>query len=161
MKGLLRRLAAVLFTDMGGFATLMQTDEDAAMRLLRRHDGLLAPHFKRHDGRVIKRLGDGFMVEFPSALSGLRAALGGQRALAEHNEGASAAEQLRVRMGLDVGDVLSENEDLFGETVNVASQICGLVVCFAGQRPDAAPTLIANLAAAHGRVGPMRATLAR
>ncbi|MGB0590680.1 MAG: protein kinase domain-containing protein [Myxococcota bacterium] len=118
-----RRLAAVLFTDMVGYSKLMRVDEAESLEKLRTHDTLLEAAFSAQSGRIIKRLGDGFMVEFGSSVEAVKAALAGQKALATHNTGKSESGSIMVRMGVDVGDVVVRTSDLFGETVNVASQI--------------------------------------
>jgi serine/threonine protein kinase/class 3 adenylate cyclase len=118
-----RRLAGVLFTDMVGYSKLMRVDEAESLQKLRTHDALLEASFVAQGGRIIKRLGDGFMVEFGSSVAAVKAALAGQRELAKHNTGKSEAQTITVRMGVDVGDVVVRTSDLFGETVNVAAQI--------------------------------------
>jgi eukaryotic-like serine/threonine-protein kinase len=118
-----RRLAGVLFTDMVGYSKLMRVDEAESLEKLRVHDALLEAAFSEQGGRIIKRLGDGFMVEYGSSVEAVKAALGGQRALTAHNAGKPKAQHITVRMGVDVGDVVVRTSDLFGETVNVASQI--------------------------------------
>ena len=118
-----RRLVAVLFTDMVGYSSLMRLDEAKALKKLNRHDALLEEAFAKEEGKVVKRLGDGFMVEFRSSVEAVKAALIAQAALKAHNVGKAEREQIMVRMGVEVGDVVVRTEDLFGETVNVAAQI--------------------------------------
>ena len=118
-----RRLAGVLFTDMVGYSKLMRVNEAESLQRLSTHDTLLERAFTQEEGRIVKRLGDGFMVEFRSSVEAVKAALNAQRALKRYNADKPESEQIMVRMGVDVGDVVVRTSDLFGETVNVAAQI--------------------------------------
>src|SRR4051812_34500173 len=82
-----RRLAAVMFTDMVGYSSLMQKDERLALALVNEHRTLLAPIFQKYDGHVIKNTGDGFLAEFSSALNALRCAVELQKTLVDRNGG--------------------------------------------------------------------------
>jgi class 3 adenylate cyclase len=130
-----RRLAAILFTDMVRFSALAQSDEQLALRTVGEYQGLLRPLFARHAGREVKSLGDGFMVEFHSALDAAECAIAIQRRLFERNQtpGARPAE---MRVGIYLGDVVEHEGDLFGDAVNVASRIEPLAeasgICISG-----------------------------
>ena len=87
MPGEKRELAAIMFTDVAGYTALSHRDERLALELLEEHARLLRGHFQRHGGREIKALGDGFLVEFPSALQAAECAVAIQRSLAERNAG--------------------------------------------------------------------------
>ena len=118
-----RRLAAVLFTDMEGYSRQMAADESGTLVRLRLHNDLVRTEVDRHAGRVIKTVGDAFMVEFASSVVAVTCALDIQRALAAHNDACPADQQIRIRVGVHVGDVVEEAGDLFGETVNIAARI--------------------------------------
>ncbi len=120
---MVRRLAAIMFTDLVGFTRLGQQDEEAALRLRREHQSLLRPIFTSFGGREVKSLGDGFLVEFASAVESVRCAVEIQRAIAERNASAGAADPLLLRVGIHVGDVVEEDGDVVGDAVNVASRI--------------------------------------
>jgi len=118
-----RRLAAIMFTDLVGFTRLGQQDEEGALRLRAEHQAILRPLFAAHRGREVKSLGDGFLVEFPSAIESVRCAVEIQRALARRNADPAAPVPIRLRIGIHVGDVVGEGEDILGDAVNVASRI--------------------------------------
>ncbi len=118
-----RRLAAIMFTDLVGFTRLGQQDEEAALRLRREHQSLLRPIFARFAGREVKTLGDGFLVDFASAVESVRCAVEIQRAIGLRNASVGPEDQLLLRIGLHLGDVVEEEGDVVGDAVNVASRI--------------------------------------
>jgi class 3 adenylate cyclase/TolB-like protein/Tfp pilus assembly protein PilF len=118
-----RRLAAIMFTDMVGFTKLAQRDEAGALQLLEEHRALLRPIFASRGGREVKTMGDGFMVEFPSAVESVRCAVDIQAAMAARNSSRAPKERLSLRVGVHVGDVVHRGEDLVGDGVNIASRI--------------------------------------
>jgi adenylate cyclase len=118
-----RRLAAIMFTDMVGFTKLGQRDEEKALQLRKEHQSLLRPLFAAHGGREVKTLGDGFLVEFPSAVESVRCAVEIQGAVARRNSLPSSKERIVLRVGIHVGDVVEEGNDIVGDAVNVASRI--------------------------------------
>lgn len=118
-----RRLAAIMFTDMVGFTTLAQRDESVALRLLEEQRALLRPLFAEHGGTIVKTLGDGFLVEFSSAVESVRCAQKIQTAMAQRNATASATERFSLRVGIHLGDVVAQDGDIVGDAVNVASRI--------------------------------------
>jgi len=112
----------VLFTDVEGSTALTQRLGDAKAReLLRAHERIVREALKAHGGSEVKTLGDGFMASFSSATRALECAIAMQRAFAEHNE--SAEEPIRVRIGLNAGEPIAEEEDLFGTAVILAARI--------------------------------------
>ncbi|MCH7578403.1 MAG: hypothetical protein IH822_11575 [Chloroflexi bacterium] len=114
----------ILFTDVEGSTALTQRLGDAKARdLLREHEGMVREALKAHGGSEVKTMGDGFMASFSSATKALHCAIAMQRAFAEHNE--SAEEPILVRVGLNAGEPIAENDDLFGTAVNLAARICG------------------------------------
>ncbi|MCR4405032.1 MAG: tetratricopeptide repeat protein [Candidatus Acetothermia bacterium] len=118
-----RRLAAIMLTDIVGYTALAQKDEPLALELLGEHNRLLRPLFRGYAGREIKSTGDGFLVEFPSALEATRCAIEIQTALKDRNAAASPERRIEVRIGLHVGDVLHREGDVFGDGVNIAARI--------------------------------------
>jgi adenylate cyclase len=118
-----RRLAAIMFTDIVGFTKLAQVDEAAALRLLEEHRSLLRPIISSRGGREVKTMGDGFMIEFASAVESVRCAVEIQRAMAERNSTRGPADRLALRVGIHVGDVVRDGNDLVGDGVNIASRI--------------------------------------
>ena len=118
-----RRLAAIMFTDLVGFTRLGQRDEESALRLRREHQALLRPIFTSFGGREVKSLGDGFLVEFASAVEAVQCAVEIQEALDRRNSATVPADQLSLRIGLHAGDIVEEDGDIVGDAVNVASRI--------------------------------------
>jgi adenylate cyclase len=117
-----RRLSAIVFTDMVGSTARAQADEAEALRVRDEQAGLLRSLFGAHQGREIKSMGDGFLVEFDSALRATQCAVEIQRGLHERNtkEGATPIE---LRIGIHLGDVEQQGSDIFGDAVNIASRI--------------------------------------
>ncbi len=112
----------VLFTDVEGSTALTQRLGDARAReLLREHERMVREALKAHGGSEVKALGDGFMTSFSSAVRALECAIAMQRAFAAHNE--SAEEPIKVRIGLNAGEPIAEEDDLFGTAVNLAARI--------------------------------------
>ncbi len=132
----------ILFTDVEGSTALTQRMGDARAReLLRECERIVREALKSHSGSEVKTMGDGFMASFSSATRALECAIAMQRAFAEHNE--SAEEPIRVRIGLNAGEPIAEDEDLFGTAVNLAARICAHAE--AGQ--ILAPVVVRELAA--------------
>jgi eukaryotic-like serine/threonine-protein kinase len=117
-----RRLAAIMFTDMVDFSSLAQQDERLALGTLEEYRDLLRPLFLQHRGREVKSLGDGFLVEFGSALDATECAIEIQRRLFERNK-APGNRISEMRVGIHLGDVVQKNGDIFGDAVNIASRI--------------------------------------
>lgn len=118
-----RKLAAIMFTDMVGYSALSQKDEALALELLAEQERLLRPLIAKFQGLVIKTMGDGFLVEFASALAAVRCALEIQEALALRNGVAPGGKTFQIRIGIHVGDVVRRDKDVFGDGVNIAARI--------------------------------------
>lgn len=118
-----RRLGALMFTDAVGYTALMQRDEPRAEVLLDEHRRLLRSIFPRYRGNEIKTIGDAFVVEFASALEATQCAIAIQQAIHEQREAGTDAGQLRVRIGIHLGDIEHRGTDILGDAVNVASRI--------------------------------------
>jgi class 3 adenylate cyclase len=114
----------VLFTDVEGSTALTQRLGDAKARdLLRQHERLVREALKAHGGSELKTMGDGFMASFSSATRALECSIAMQRAFAAHNQ--SAEEPILVRVGMNAGEPIAEEADLYGTAVNLAARICG------------------------------------
>jgi adenylate cyclase len=118
-----RRLAAIMFTDMVGFSRQMGTNEARMLRLLEVHDQIMRQAVTEHHGHVIKTIGDAFLVEFPSVVHAVQCAQRIQEHFRAHNAGKEVAEQVHVRIGIHLGDIVQRDGDVFGDGVNIASRL--------------------------------------
>jgi TolB-like protein/Flp pilus assembly protein TadD len=122
-----RRLTAILAADVAGYSRLMGVDEEGTLERLKalRRD-LLDPKIAEHHGRIVKTTGDGMLVEFPSVVDAVRCAVDVQRGLVERNAAISPEQRIEFRVGINLGDVIAEGEDIFGDGVNIAARLEGL-----------------------------------
>jgi len=118
-----RRLAAIMFTDIVGYSISTQKNEEQALKDLEEHRRLLRSTFQANDGTEINAMGDAFLVEFSSSLNAVRCATSIQRILSERNRSLPREQTIRVRIGIHLGDVLSQGDDVYGEAVNIASRL--------------------------------------
>ncbi|MEI3856250.1 MULTISPECIES: adenylate/guanylate cyclase domain-containing protein [unclassified Ensifer] len=122
-----RKLAAILAADLVGYSHLMEIDEaDTLARLGSTRENIIAPKIAAHNGRMVKLMGDGALIEFPSVVDAVRCAVEIQQAMAECNEELPADKQLEFRIGVNLGDVIVEGQDIYGDGVNVAARLEGL-----------------------------------
>ncbi len=122
-----RRLAAILSADVVGYSRLMGLDEAGTLsRLNALRRGLIDPTIAAHAGRIVKLMGDGALVEFASAVDAVTCAIEIQRQLREHDAGRPEANPIQFRIGINVGDIIIEGEDILGDGVNVAARIEGI-----------------------------------
>ena len=116
-----RRLGAIMFTDLVGYSAMTSRNEELAPKMLEEHRTLLREAFRKHSGVVIKTVGDGFLVEFASAVEPVNSAVEAQAALRHFNEGRK--EKVSVRIGIHVGDIVHSGGDILGDAVNVAARL--------------------------------------
>jgi len=112
-----------MFTDMVGYSALAQRDDELALELLEEHRRLLREIFPRFQGTEIKTIGDGFLVEFQSALDAAQCAIEIQRALSKRNADVPVERRIEIKIGVHIGDVVHRNGDVYGDGVNIASRI--------------------------------------
>ena len=132
-----RRLAAILAADVAGYSRLMGADEEGTLerlKALRRE--LIDPKIAEHKGRIVKTTGDGLLVEFPSVVDAVRCAVAVQQAMPERNTGIGTDNRIELRIGINLGDVIVEGDDLYGDGVNIAARIEALA--------DAGGVLVSN-----------------
>jgi len=111
-----RKLTAILFTDLVGFTEIMRQDERKAMNILFYKRQLLEPIITNHKGKNLKEMGDGYLISFPSAIEAVKCAIEIQNTTID-------IPALNLRIGIHIGDVIQENDDIFGDGVNIASRI--------------------------------------
>src|SRR4051794_31914244 len=123
-----RRLAAILAADVVGYSALMERDEDRTLARLKAHrKELVEPLIAEYQGRVVKLMGDGALVEFASVVDAVRCAVLIQQGMAEREAKVDKAERIRFRIGINLGDVIHDADgDLYGDGVNVAARLEGL-----------------------------------
>jgi len=116
-EALQRRLAAILSADVVGYSRLMGADQAGTLAALRHARGaVFEPNVAAHHGRVVKRMGDGWLVEFASAADAVTCAIAVQEGLADQ-------ETIKLRIGLHIGDIAHEDEDVYGDGVNIAARL--------------------------------------
>ncbi|MHB1907246.1 MAG: adenylate/guanylate cyclase domain-containing protein [Nitrososphaerales archaeon] len=118
-----RKLAAIMFVDLVGYTKLSQKNESTAIQLLYEEREILRAAFARYGGKEIKTIGDGFLVEFASALDAVRCAVAIQSSVRQRNVSSETGESIQVRIGIHAGDVIHSEDDILGDAVNVASRI--------------------------------------
>jgi len=119
-----RRLAAIMAGDIAGYSRLMSTDEEGTLRQLKAHrKELIDPKITEHRGRIVKTTGDGMLVEFVSVVDAVRYAVDVQRSMAERNADVPADKRIEFRIGINVGDIISDENDIYGDGVNVAARL--------------------------------------
>src|SRR5262245_26573102 len=122
-----RRLAAVTAADIVGYSRLMSEDEVGTLaQLLSLRRELLEPKITEYGGRIVKTMGDGVLIEFPSAVDAVRHAVDVQHALAWRNGGVPADRRIDLRIGINLGDIIVDGDDIYGEGVNIAARLEGL-----------------------------------
>src|SRR5256714_14982100 len=119
-----RRLAAIFAGDIAGYSRLMGADEEGTLRQLKVHrKELIDRKITEHRGRIVKTTGDGMLVEFVSVVDAVRCAVDVQRSMAERNNNEPAETCIQFRIGINVGDIIIDGDDIFGDGVNVAPRM--------------------------------------
>src|ERR1700731_4403120 len=134
-----RKIAAILVADVVGFSRLASADEEGTLARLRAlRSDLIDPTIAAHHGRVVKRTGDGILIEFRSVVDAVRCAIEVQSAMVERNAGVPADRRIEFRVGIHLGDVVEENDgDLMADGVNIAARLEGVakpgMICLSEQ----------------------------
>jgi len=133
-----RRLTAILAADVAGYSRLTGLDEEGTHVQLAGHlRSLVDPKIAEHRGRIVKNTGDGLLAEFSSVVDAVRCAVEIQQGMAERNAEASREKRIEFRIGINVGDVMIERGDIFGDGVNVAARLEGIAepggICVSGR----------------------------
>jgi len=136
-----RRLAAILAADVVGYGRLMEQDEAGTLAALKeRRRNILNPLVTQHQGRIVKVLGDGVIIEFGSAVNAVECAVGLQRGMADANQGVVDDRHIVLRIGINLGDVIVEGTDLYGDGVNIAARLEAMAepggICISGSVHD-------------------------
>ncbi|NKB54579.1 MAG: hypothetical protein GKR97_20645 [Rhizobiaceae bacterium] len=136
-----RRIAAVLVTDVVGYSRLMGVDEVGTLAALQRHrDELFDPSVAQYSGRIVKLMGDGMLMEFASVVDAVSFSVDVQSALSERNQGLPGDRRIDYRIGINLGDIIFKDGDIFGEGVNVAARLEALAepagICISGTAYD-------------------------
>ena len=119
-----RRLAAILAADVVGYSRLIRADEEGTLVALRTlREELIDPVIAAHHGRIVKLMGDGMLVEFASAVDSVRAAVEKQQAVADHNSGLPEDKRIEFRIGINLGDIVIDGDDIQGDGVNIAARL--------------------------------------
>jgi len=118
-----RKLAAIMFTDIKDFTKRMNASESLGMRLIQKHNEIMDGAIQRHQGILVKNIGDAYLVDFGSAVNAVEAAVDAQGLFAGINKDAGADEEILVRISIHLGDVVVQGADVFGDGVNVASRL--------------------------------------
>src|SRR5205807_1880047 len=133
-----RRLTAILAADVAGYSRLMGADEEGTLAQLKAHrQALVDPKITEHRGRIVKTTGDGILVEFASVVDAVRCAVEVQRGMVERNNAVPPEKRIDFRIGINVGDIIIDGGDIFGDGVNVAARLEGLAepggICVSGR----------------------------
>src|SRR6202140_937317 len=119
-----RRLTAILAADVVGYSRLMGMDEESTHERLKAHLGqLVDPKIREHRGRIVKNTGDGLLAEFASVVDAVRCAVEVQRGMIDREPEMPEERRIRFRIGVNLGDVIAEEDDIFGDGVNIAARL--------------------------------------
>jgi len=168
-----RRLAAILAADVAGYSRLMGADEEGTLERLKAHRRqLVDPKIREHHGRIVKTTGDGMLVEFPSVVAAVRCAVELQRAMVDRNAEAAEDKRITFRIGVNLGDIIVDGDDIYGDGVNIAARLEALAepggICISRTVRDSAttsatgsPTLSTTWASRASRTSRSRSMLLR
>src|SRR4249919_1233641 len=121
-----RRLAAIVAADVAGYSRLMGLDEVGTARTLREHRAVTDALVAKHGGRLVKTTWDGVLLEFPSVVDAVECAVAVQAVMTQRNEGVPVDRRMLFRIGINLGDILIEGDDILGDGVNVAARLEGI-----------------------------------
>jgi adenylate cyclase len=121
-----RRLAAILAADVVGYSRLMGEDEAGTAQAVREHREAATPIVRNHGGRIVKTMGDGVLLEFPSVVAAVECAIAIQKMMTQRNANVSEDKRIVYRIGVHIGDVIVEGEDILGDGVNIAARLEGI-----------------------------------
>src|SRR5580693_10150103 len=138
-----RRLAAIVCADVVGYSRMMGGDEAGTHAAFKAHRSAIYPIILNHGGRLVKNTGDGFLLEFPSVVGAIESAIAMQTLMAERNHHLPADRVMQFRLGVHMGDVISDEDEVFGDGVNIAVRLEAV----------AAPGGVAVSAKAYGEAG--------
>ena len=138
-----RRLAAIVCADVAGYSRMMGLDEAGTHAAFKAHRSAVFPVILNHGGRIVKNTGDGFLLEFPSIVGAIESAVAMQDLMAERNSQLPADRVMQFRLGVHMGDVMADEDDVFGDDVNIAVRL----------ETMAAPGGVAVSAKAHSEAG--------
>ena len=148
-----RRLAAILAADVVGYSRLMENDETgtlARLRMLRRE--IIDPSIAAHSGRMVKLMGDGALVEFASAIDAVTCAVDIQKSVRERNANEAGDKGIWFRIGINVGDIIVDGDDIYGDGVNIAARLEGLANPAASSSRALPPTRCATRCLSGSRI---------
>ena len=133
-----RRLAAIMAADVAGYSRLIRDDEEGTLHRLKDClTGVIEPNLARYGGRIVKTMGDGVLVAFSSAVDAVKSALEIQTAMIERNASLGEFERMKFRVGVNLGDVVVDGDDIHGDGVNVAARLEGISepggICISGK----------------------------
>src|SRR6185437_15166119 len=136
-----RRLAAILAADVAGYSRLMGVDEAGTLARLKAHRReLIDPSVTEHKGRIVKTTGDGLLIEFASIVDAVECAVEVQAAMAGRNAEVPAERRIEFRIGINLGDIIIDEDDIFGDGVNIAARLEALAapggICVSGTVRD-------------------------
>src|SRR5580698_11148332 len=121
-----RRLSAIMAADVAGYSRLMGLDETGTARILREHRVVADAIVAKHGGRIVTTTGDGMLIEFPSVVDAVECAVAVQAVMAERNDGIPQDKRMLFRVGINLGDILIEGDDILGDGVNIAARLEGI-----------------------------------
>ena len=151
-----RRLAAILAADVAGYSRLMGADEEGTLARLKAHRReLIDPKIAEYRGRIVKVTGDGILIEFPSVVDAVRCAVDVQRGMNERNGSIEPDRRIEFRVGINLGDIMVDGDDIYGDGVNIAARLEAIAdpggICISRQARD---HLLDNLSFTVSRLGP-------
>lgn len=118
-----RKLTTILSADVEGYSRLMSADEEGTFATLKTSRDAVSKHVAAYGGRVVNTWGDGLLADFPSVVSAVRAAIDTQSELAERNAGKPPEMRMHYRIGINLGDVIVDGDDIYGDGVNIAARL--------------------------------------